>query len=59
MNSSPINILVDSGSVATMMTTRLTEQVISILIEQNQSLKNHFDTQSNHENEMQKFEKEV
>ena len=59
MNSSPTTMLVDSGSVATMMNTKLTEQVISILLKENQSLKDQLDTQSNHENQMQKFEKEV
>ena len=59
MNSSPTTMLVDSGSVATMMNTKLTEQVISILLKENESLKDQLDTQSNHENQMQKLEKEV
>ena len=41
------------------MNTKLTEQVISILLKENESLKDQLDTKSNHENQMQKLEKEV
>lgn len=58
INSWPTTMVVDSGSVTTIINTKLIEYDITNLLKENMTLKDQLDTQSKHENKMKTMKRE-
>ena len=58
INSWPTTMVVDWGSVTTIINTKLIEYDITNLLKENMTLKDQLDTQSKHENKMKTMKRE-